>query len=62
MLLEVEVPVVTNAQCQTTMTGITDDMICAGGLAGEDACGVNDINKYTSFFFTNNHRETLEVH
>jgi len=42
VLLEVKVPVVTNAQCKTTMTEITeitDDMICAGGFAGEDACG-----------------------
>ena len=47
VLLEVEVPVVTNAQCQTTMTGENwDSMICAGGLAGKDACSVNDINKY----------------
>ena len=53
---------VTNAQCQTTMTGITDDMICAGGFAGEDACGVNYINKYYQIIFTNNDRETLEVH
>ena len=56
---------VTNAQCKTTMTEITeitDDMICAGGFAGEDACGVNYINKYYQIIFTNNDRETLEVH
>ena len=43
MLLEVEVPVVTNAQCETTMTGITDSMICAGGEAGKDGCQVDHI-------------------
>ena len=35
VLLEVEVPVVTNQQCNAT-----DDMICAGGEAGKDACKV----------------------
>merc|ERR1712183_585439 len=39
VLLEVEVPVVTNDQCKTTMgSGITDGMICAGGVAGKDGC------------------------
>ena len=40
VLLEVEVPVVTNAQCKTAMSGITDSMICAGGVAGKDGCQV----------------------
>ena len=39
--MEVEVPVVTNAQCGTTMSGITDSMLCAGGEAGKDGCQVN---------------------
>ena len=42
VLLEVEVPVVTNDQCKTTMgQGITDGMICAGGVAGKDGCQVS---------------------
>lgn len=45
-LLEVEVEVVTNAQCKTTMLGlITDGMLCAGGVAGEDSCQVKEENK-----------------
>ena len=40
VLLEVEVPVVTNLQCETTMSGITDNMLCAGGVAGKDGCQV----------------------
>ena len=45
-LLEVEVPVVTNDQCKTTMgSDITDDMICAGGRRGKDACGVRRIDQ-----------------
>ena len=42
VLLEVEVPVVTNDQCKTTMgsSSITDSMICAGGVAGKDSCQV----------------------
>ena len=40
-MMEVEVPVVTNEQCKTTMgSGITDGMICAGGVAGEVGCQV----------------------
>ena len=42
VLLEVEVPVVTNAQCGTTMSGITDSMLCAGGEAGKDGCQVKN--------------------
>ena len=42
VLLEVEVPVVTNAQCGTTMSDITDSMLCAGGEAGKDSCQVYD--------------------
>ena len=33
---------VTNEQCKTTMGPlITDNMICAGGVEGEDSCGVS---------------------
>ena len=53
MLLEVEVPVVTNAQCETTMTGITDSMICAGGEAGKDGCQVDHI----AFYVANSNQE-----
>ena len=42
VLLEVEVPVVTNAQCGTTMSGITDSMLCAGGEEGKGGCYVKD--------------------
>ena len=45
VLLEVEVPVVTNAQCRKNLTGITEDMICAGGVKGKDSCQVNKIVK-----------------
>ena len=42
VLLEVEVPVVTNAQCAITMSDITDSMLCAGGEEGKGSCQVND--------------------
>ena len=41
VLLEVEVPVVTRETCTAAMSGITDSMICAGGVAGFDACQVH---------------------
>lgn len=38
-LLEVQVPVVSNADCKAAMgDGITDAMICAGGEGGKDSC------------------------
>jgi len=38
-LLEVEVPVVSNAVCTTALqTEITDDMLCAGGELNKDGC------------------------
>jgi len=37
-LLEVSLPVVTNAQCATSMGLIEDGQICAGGEAGKDSC------------------------
>merc|ERR1719445_2195438 len=39
-LLEVEVPVVSNAVCAAAMPEfmITDSMLCAGGMAGKDGC------------------------
>ena len=40
VLLEVEVPVVTKETCAAAMSGITDSMICAGGVAGYDSCQV----------------------
>ena len=53
VLQEVEVPVVTNEQCETTMSGITDGMICAGGVEGKDGCqvssGDNHVNKSKSY-------------
>ena len=54
VLLEVEVPVVTNEQCLTSFADFynitvadlqsymdTDSMICAGGVEGEDSCIVS---------------------
>ena len=56
VLLEVEIPVVTNEQCKTAMAYIedyyvvydydmddliTDGMLCAGGVEGEDNCYVS---------------------
>jgi len=41
VLMELEVPVVTKETCTTAMAGfatITDDMICAGGVEGQDSC------------------------
>ena len=40
VLMEVEVPVVTKETCAAAMSGITDSMICAGGVAGYDSCQV----------------------
>ena len=41
-LLEVAVPVVSRRTCEVAMfPWITDDMICAGGHRGKDACGVS---------------------
>ena len=50
VLMEVEVPVVSKETCQTAMADfmatihpsatITDGMICAGGVEGQDACQV----------------------
>ena len=43
MLLEVELPVVTNTVCKTVYTEgeIYDGVICAGGEAGKSACNVS---------------------
>ena len=43
VLQEVELPVVTKETCATAMAPetITDNMICAGGVADEDTCQVN---------------------
>jgi len=38
VLREVDVDIVTNAQCNQAVNGITDRMICAGGIQGYDAC------------------------
>ena len=46
MLMEVEVPVVTRETCTAAMSdfaNITEGMICAGGVAGQDACQVRRI-------------------
>ena len=43
VLMELEVPVVTKETCTTAMASfatITDDMICAGGVEGQDSCQV----------------------
>jgi len=38
VLLEVEVPVVTKATCETAMGPMTDGQLCAGGALNKDAC------------------------
>jgi trypsin len=38
VLLEVDVDIVSNQQCNSAVGGITDRMLCAGGVRGEDAC------------------------
>merc|ERR1712087_823297 len=38
VLLEVELPVVTKATCETAMGPMTDGQICAGGALNKDAC------------------------
>ena len=45
-LLEVAVPVVSRRTCEVAMfPWITDDMICAGGQRGKDACGVSWVDQ-----------------
>ena len=41
VLYELEVGVVTNDVCSSAYTGITDGMICAGGVEGQDSCQVS---------------------
>ena len=47
-LMEAEVPVVTNEQCKTTMSGIDDSMICAGVVEGKDSCKVSPGDKHST--------------
>jgi trypsin len=37
-LREVDVDIVSNSQCNSALGGVTDRMICAGGIQGYDAC------------------------
>merc|ERR1712216_1073210 len=37
-LREVDVDIVSNTQCNDALVGVTDRMICAGGIKGYDAC------------------------
>ena len=39
--LQVAVPVVTPAQCATSMGTREDGQLCAGGVAGKDSCQVS---------------------
>ena len=39
-LMEVDLPVVSNADCSKNMSSITPGKLCAGGQAGKDACTV----------------------
>ena len=46
ILMELQVPVVSKKTCMASMAGysnirITDGMICAGGVAGQDSCKVS---------------------
>lgn len=39
--------IVSNATCRAAFPGrITDNMVCAGGIAGEDACQVSDSRQH----------------
>merc|ERR1712013_78814 len=44
-LMKIELPIVSDEQCQSEMTEkgwgvtITEGMLCAGGIGGEDSCG-----------------------
>ena len=40
VLLEVDVPVVTNEVCSEVFSTIDEGEICAGGVEGQDSCGV----------------------
>ena len=39
--MEVEVGVVTNDVCSTAYSGINENMLCAGGVEGQDSCQVS---------------------
>lgn len=40
--------IVSNATCRAAFPGrITDNMVCAGGIAGEDACQVSDCRQHS---------------
>lgn len=38
VLLEVDVAIVSNADCKAKLSSVTDTMICAGGLRNQDSC------------------------
>jgi len=54
ILKEVDVPVVSSANCQTALRGtrlgsafvLDNSFMCAGGEAGKDACTVREYNLY----------------
>ena len=59
VLLEVSLPVVTPQQCTAAMRRgpegwpwftASDGELCAGGIGGEDSCGVRLEGKYVIFF------------
>ena len=51
--------VVTNEVCSSAYTGINDNMLCAGGVEGQDSCQVSLM--VVRAYLKPSHRATLEV-
>lgn len=57
VLLEVDVDIVSNAECNRAINGVSDSMICAGGIGGQDACQGDSGGP----FFVNKDRDPILV-